>query len=920
MRPLRLTLEAFGPYAAHTELDFTALPDNGLFLITGPTGGGKTSLFDAMCFALYCRATGGQRKFSEMRCANAPEDAPTIVEFDFLLRGTIYRFRRSHFLHRNRNTKELEPRESHECFQLVENGQPRLLESASESAVRKQAEVLLHLTSEQFSQVIVLPQGEFLRLLRANSRDKATILESLFSAERWKKTAERFSAKEKQLSDELSKYTTMKTALLEQEEVATLSELEVKADKLTAEEAACRLQAEQLAREVAAQEQQLRHAEEYTRLVQEEKNAVQSAAEATALLSQLETELPRQEHLQKRLTELHTLTLQWTSDKVQLSQQLTTLQQAHLAEEQAKEAQRLQGKEEAQLSLLREQLDDLNRRLSDGEAFLLQCQATVEQLPALLEEKQRLEKLLEAWEELERCIAEREQSSIALQLLREKERRQKLVADSLTLRLSGQEAILLQNEALHLSQRLEEGKPCPVCGALTHPAPAQGSEALLDNRELERLRAEERREREALSALRASLQNQEAEWSRHDQKTATQAEACKAFGLSKCAANEQLTTVTQQLTTARASAQKLEPARKRLSTLSSEKELLLAKEKDGGSLVASLGAKAKALGEQARQAKELCKGISLDDVSGLLFQKELDIRHAAEESSRITEEIQAFSTQLSKQQATCADKQEAADKAREALQRFPEGSSLPPLTALRPLLEDLRKQSLHCSELLGTLSASRQNTSKSVDTAHELMKSSEKAEQLYTRVARISRSLAGGNSRKMPILQYVLGIMLDEVLHSANQFFSRFSRGRYALRRMTVPKGGNALGGLDIEVLDASSMQARSIETLSGGEQFLASLSLAFGLSDVVQNHSGAVQLDSLFIDEGFGSLDSETLDVAMKALSAIQSSGRMIGIISHVSELRGRIGPRIEVTRDASGVARAAVKNGLRPSGEQAV
>ena len=151
--------------------------------------------------------------------------------------------------------------------------------------------------------------------------------------------------------------------------------------------------------------------------------------------------------------------------------------------------------------------------------------------------------------------------------------------------------------------------------------------------------------------------------------------------------------------------------------------------------------------------------------------------------------------------------------------------------------------------------------------------------------------------------------MLEEVLVSANRFFSTLSRGRYALRLMEGPKGGNSFSGLDLEVLDGSSMLPRSIETLSGGEQFLASLSLAFGLSEVVQNHSGAVRLDSLFIDEGFGSLDGETLDTAMKALEMLQGGGRLIGIISHVSELKNRIPCCIQVSRTASGASRAAVK-----------
>ena len=179
----------------------------------------------------------------------------------------------------------------------------------------------------------------------------------------------------------------------------------------------------------------------------------------------------------------------------------------------------------------------------------------------------------------------------------------------------------------------------------------------------------------------------------------------------------------------------------------------------------------------------------------------------------------------------------------------------------------------------------------------------------YSRVAKLSKLLAGANPKKMPILQYVLSVTLDQVLVSANKFFTILSRGRYALRLMDSPKGGNAYAGLDLEVLDGASMLPRSIETLSGGEQFLASLSLAFGLSDVVQSHAGAVELESLFIDEGFGSLDAETLDTAMKALSALRSGGRLVGVISHVSELQTRIPARIQVSRDAQGFSHARVQ-----------
>ena len=197
---------------------------------------------------------------------------------------------------------------------------------------------------------------------------------------------------------------------------------------------------------------------------------------------------------------------------------------------------------------------------------------------------------------------------------------------------------------------------------------------------------------------------------------------------------------------------------------------------------------------------------------------------------------------------------------------------------------------------------------QSLEQLDSLAKNSTEAEEKFSQISRLSQLLLGKNPLKIPLQQFVLGIMLDDILSCANRFFSMLSQGRYSLRRIVGNTGGNSFGGLDLEVLDANMGGARSIETLSGGEQFLASLSLAFGLSDVVQSYSGSVRLDSIFIDEGFGSLDQETLDTAMKALAQIQKMGRTIGIISHVSELKGRIAARIEVGRKPSGSAAISI------------
>lgn len=212
---------------------------------------------------------------------------------------------------------------------------------------------------------------------------------------------------------------------------------------------------------------------------------------------------------------------------------------------------------------------------------------------------------------------------------------------------------------------------------------------------------------------------------------------------------------------------------------------------------------------------------------------------------------------------------------------------------------------------LGQISQQLTAGKSSLRQLEELEKEFGQLQTAYQQTARLYRLLSGSNPMRIPLDKYVLSIMLEEILACANRYFARFSRERYALQRSRERASNNAYGGLDLEVLDGMTGHQRSVDTLSGGEQFLASLSLALGLSEVVQSQSGCVRLESLFIDEGFGSLDQETLDTAMKALSLLHQGGRNIGIISHVSELRNRIPARIEVSRLPDGTAKAIVTDG---------
>ena len=367
MRPLRLLLQAFGPYLDRTELDLTQFQEHGLFLITGPTGGGKTSLLDAMSFALYCRATGGRRSFAAMRCMSAPEDLPTLVELDFSLQGETYRFRRSQYTYRKRN-KETELRESHECFQWKE-GDFQLLESGSESAVRRRAEELLHLTCEQFSQVIVLPQGDFLRLLRANSKDKGEMLKTLFSAGLWRQVTDRLHQRTRSLEEQTGRLSAMRESFLRKEQAESTPELEGKAAALAQREQALQQEASDLSKTLEESQSLLQAAETYSRLEAACQEAQTAQERALAAWKETEREAPLLQQKREQAQVLREQAVAVAQEQTQLSQQREELHRAQTAAAQAASARKQAQAKKQELEGLQRQGEALSLRMDKGRAF-----------------------------------------------------------------------------------------------------------------------------------------------------------------------------------------------------------------------------------------------------------------------------------------------------------------------------------------------------------------------------------------------------------------------------------------------------------------------------------------------------------------------------------------------------------------------
>ncbi|MDD3228376.1 MAG: SMC family ATPase [Oscillospiraceae bacterium] len=802
MRPLRLRMKAFGSYLHETKIDFTELGEHPLFLITGATGGGKTTILDAMCFALYGKATGGRRSWEGMRSLSAKPEDETLVEFEFGYRGSAYKWFRSRKEYYSKRADAMKVKDVHECYQSKKDGKWELLCSGSELRVKEQAEQLLGLTCEQFSQVVVLPQGDFLKLLLANSRDKASLLQTLFATERWERLTRRMRDRAGNLSKQAGQNDAARASIVSREGVQDMDGLQEKCRKLAEEQS-------RLQKSFAdAQVKQAQCNRVY--------DIAAKAADAYDGLKQRE----------KLLNDAAKRSQQAAGENAKMQ---AALPQAETCRAQAKKLGEQAAARQSALDAARK-LDTLRKKIQRTQTQLQQNQKLLEQAEQTQKEAQeRWQKGMKFSDGLQAQLAKLPEITKAINME------------------------MQTNAAAAVAAGLQENCPCPVCGSFHHPNPAKPSVRLQELRQMQ----------------------------------------------------EKVKTASNTLQKARARLKLLEEQREKARTEAEQRRSLLTDLKNQFSADA---ATEKAIAEQMQGSATL---VELEqtvqklrgDANKLTQQETLLRRNAENARSRAAAAEEAF-------RKTKADVTDAQAKYQLAISEYRTQPEVPK-DVERPDEKAARQARDAAQQEAGRLAGQAGRAQESLKSAQHSQKQLQKLEQegkdlrvQYEATGRLADLLSGRTKQKVPIQQFVLGIMLDDILASANTFFSDLSGGRYRLLRKKTPAGGNALGGLDLLVLDAASGGERNVNTLSGGELFLASLSLAFGLSDTVQSYSGAVRLDSLFIDEGFGSLDQETLDTAMNALLRLQKSGRTVGIISHVTELQNVIKKQLVVSRLPDGTS----------------
>lgn len=859
MKPLKLTMRAFGPYAGETVIDFEKLQGRHLFLICGPTGAGKTTILDAMCYALYGK-TSGDRTGEKMRSDYADSSERTEVIFDFMLGDKTYRATRSpaQMVDKKRGSGQTLAAMQASLSELEDGKEINTLRTGIEEAAGK----LIGLNADQFCQVILLPQGDFRKLLVAKADEREAILKQLFKTQR-------FSEFKDRLKDRLDA------------KVREKMEKQTREDQILSSSGAT--DEKQLSQMVEEAGKELKEAQDIVKSREKESNEFREVYQKeTALMghfTELEKALKQDAALKNeegRMKEMEaSLSLIRSARElapyfVQLDGITREGKQEAVKLKTAKADMETYSKLNETLEKRIQELDAMKEKREEERKTALKMQDLVPKAKLYGAAVQALKNAKNA---LSRAEEETKRLQAAAEAARKARDEQKEKADAVR-------KSYIEGQAFLLAEGLEDGVPCPVCGAIHHPAPARGGDNVAKAEDVERAQKEYER---------ASAAYDRANDTKEKHSTGAYAKAMS----DHAKADAQMKTL-EEIPEAYRDPKYLEAESTRLLTdirkWEQDKETAAAQlRKAGADLSASQAAcrnaeeRREELVKKYRETESVLKEAS--DQAG--FQsldecKEWYKKKDTEESVRKTLE-QYRADRKSTEERIKAEEQATAGKERPDMQALNEKS--------KALQDQLKK----ASERAAALKERTETLQKAVSDARAIEKELEdlrKEEGLI----RGLYDLTSGKKTRITLERYVLGTLLDDVANAANLRLLSMSRRRYSLHRMT-DESGLGKGGLSLEVSDSFTGRSRPANTLSGGETFLASLSLALGLADVVQSRQGGVRLDTMFIDEGFGTLDPDSLNSAMNTLIDLQNTGRMVGIISHVPELEERIDARLRVT-----------------------
>ena len=1019
MKPISLTIEAFGPYRDSVTLDFNELQDHSMFLIAGPTGAGKTSILDAMVYALYGEPSGEVRKTDAIRSDFAEPHRMTRVDFSFAIGDAQYRVERlpKQMVAKKRGTGMREQNASATVYEM-KDGEWKVI-ATSAAAIRDTIQQIIGFRKDQFLQVVLLPQGEFRKLLVASTSEREELLHTLFRTELYRKLQEALKTAYDEAKAGIEENLTKQTAFIQsiprdgatpmvtiehvrellanrgshrdalaidRDEAVTvveqfnvlrnqwslynqaqqsLTEATSKFDIVKARETERVNLSEkvQFLNSLAPTHELYKQYTEKQAVLKTLEEALSDAEERVKLATQHEAKClevysgleGQSESIQAKRTTL--AQFQQQAEKFDeldvLKKEFSTLHSS-LEELDSKKSEATLVKQRELVKTLENDLGSLRKQLQDNNKFL-------EDTPIIQEQLNDLHRYSELLEEISKVQKEIDDKSQMLASLDETEQVAKVHLERL-------EHLMQEGRAFELVHLLVDNEPCPVCGSTDHPQLAAKPEIYPTKDEIEKARTARD---VALQKQASEVGQQKTLVTRLDELTKQVDAQVSTLKLSIDGFSERNFVSVQQnllakmerLTALRGDSellsktiadneQKLKVARDKLATLELAHNELLKNLHDLEIRISSVQANIDALSKTLpttniaawqKQLESLDSDITVYDEQVKVGKTNLD---AAREqlnakrgrletlSSQVKEEtknlnlmyknytqsLQAISLSEDdfvealrdiKEIETYRIQLHALDEAFNKAQAVYDAALKTSETVVKPsdtVSDEIYAIAVeHRDNLVGNLAAWDKET-KHIETTlnslEELETAMGEAREKVKFLSRLNDLANGGEQgfKNVTFERYVLGAILDEVVYAANLRLQKMSRSRYSLERSDYTGGGRGKQGLDLAVMDAFTGQSRPANTLSGGETFLASMALALGLADVIQSYAGGIHMDTMFIDEGFGTLDPDTLELAMETLVQLQSSGRLIGMISHVPELKSRIPAHLEVIRGDDG------------------
>ena len=910
MKPLYLEMCAFGPFAEKTVIDFADLGEGSLYLITGDTGAGKTTIFDAITFALYGKPSGDNRDDSMLRCKYASADSPTYVEFIFCCKGKEYKVRRNPAYERPAKRGGGVTKEGANAELILPDGMV-ITKSAD---VNERIIDIIRLDRQQFSRIAMIAQGDFLKLLLAGTKDRKDIFRNIFKTDNYNTLQDVLRTRELGAYREY-KDSVGKMGVLCEQISADSEESAAELEQLLSGETVATDKVVELAESMIERDN-----EKSKNLAIERKNLTKSITDADVVINHYKENKQRLETMalyEKNLADKEPVLQKLRIEKENALQQRPNIE--IMAVELAKLSENLDlySRYDEMSKVLDEKTErhkncnDEIKRIDNGLRLIA---VQTEENNAIIEGSANVEvNIHKAEQTIEQCkkteadISALEEKNDHMVKLRniletlETDYRQAVdIHKDISNDLGDAKRRFFDEQAGFMAQDLTDGEPCPVCGALTHPNPAVVNNNVPDRSDVEKLEAMEKEQLSVCADISAHISAQRAEISALD---AVIADMLTDLGISSMDEVEGLkdsnklnisvyarvlSSLKGQLRDRNSAIEQNKDASERAETIKADKEKYLVE-------IASLTAEIKSLTERIA---DLSKSVTYDSME----EAETAFRTKESEKKNLEEYIDKSIADCDEVESEMKEIQTALDVLKQQENTVDEAKYAEALAAKTQWEESLEILTKADKDI----SARIINNKSLIDRILDVKEVIQHKEKDYIFVSSLSKVANGSVSGKAKIMleTYVQMTYFDRIIDKANYRLLKMTGGQYELKRREGGDKHNIQSGLELDVIDHHSATCRDVKTLSGGESFKASLCLALGLSDEISASSGGIQIDSMFIDEGFGSLDEESVRMAVDVLCSLGDGTKQIGVISHVGQLRERISRQISVTKDRFGAS----------------